>query len=251
MVHGCFRYSIYNLYSNAVRYLIIPIFCWVNKLKLKEIGWGALQNFLVMEPESGYQVWFFLSLQEKEVKRREEVRLSSIRGSGGLLSALLFLRFRVCIAWRSECVSGSETLVLRTFDMSSIFLLSSTFLKACSLSWLAKSPCTFAQWSETRSVVSTCLQTLGLYSPWNSPSQNTRVGSLSLPQRIFPTQGSNPGLRIAGGFFTSWATKEAQHLLKIKSKAASSFTSAPCNLSRNLCTRALQGTNGSKPRTSH
>ena len=31
-------------------------------------------------------------------------------------------------------------------------------------------------------------------SPWNSPGQNTGVGSLSLRQRIFPTQGSNPGL---------------------------------------------------------
>ena len=34
----------------------------------------------------------------------------------------------------------------------------------------------------------------GLYSPWNSPSQNTGVGSLSLLRGIFPTQGSNPGL---------------------------------------------------------
>ena len=32
------------------------------------------------------------------------------------------------------------------------------------------------------------------YSPWNSPGQNTGVGSLSLSQGIFPTQGSNPGL---------------------------------------------------------
>ena len=31
-------------------------------------------------------------------------------------------------------------------------------------------------------------------SPWNSPGQNTEVGSLSLLQEIFPTQGSNPGL---------------------------------------------------------
>ena len=31
-------------------------------------------------------------------------------------------------------------------------------------------------------------------SPWNSPGQNTAVGSLSLLQGIFPTQGSNPGL---------------------------------------------------------
>ena len=89
----------------------------------------------------------------------------------------------------------------------------------------------------------------GLYSPWNSPGQNTGVGSCSLLQGIFPTQGSNPGLphcrwilyqlshkgsprilewvafcfsrgssqpmdqtqvsRIAGGFFPSWAAREA------------------------------------------
>ena len=34
----------------------------------------------------------------------------------------------------------------------------------------------------------------GLYSPWNSPGQNTGVGRLSLLQGIFPTQGLNPGL---------------------------------------------------------
>ena len=33
-----------------------------------------------------------------------------------------------------------------------------------------------------------------IYSPWNSPDQNIGVGSLSLLQGIFPTQGSNPGL---------------------------------------------------------
>ena len=31
-------------------------------------------------------------------------------------------------------------------------------------------------------------------SPWNSTGQNTRVGSLSLLQGIFPTKESNPGL---------------------------------------------------------
>ena len=38
------------------------------------------------------------------------------------------------------------------------------------------------------------LQPHGLYSPWNSPDQKTRVGRLSLLQGIFPTQRSNPGL---------------------------------------------------------
>ena len=36
----------------------------------------------------------------------------------------------------------------------------------------------------------------GLYSPWTSLGQNTGVGSLSLLQEIFPTQGSNPGLLL-------------------------------------------------------
>ena len=43
-------------------------------------------------------------------------------------------------------------------------------------------------------VVSDSLRPHRLYSPWNSPGQNTGVGSCSLLQRIFPTQGSNPGL---------------------------------------------------------
>ena len=48
--------------------------------------------------------------------------------------------------------------------------------------------------SESRSVLSDSLQPHGLYSPWNSPGQDTGVGSLSFLQGIFSTQGSNPGL---------------------------------------------------------
>ena len=48
--------------------------------------------------------------------------------------------------------------------------------------------------SESHSVVSNSLQPQRLHSPWNSPGQNTGVGSLSLLQGIFPTQGSDPGL---------------------------------------------------------
>ena len=47
---------------------------------------------------------------------------------------------------------------------------------------------------QSHSVVSDCLRPRGLYSPWNSPGQNTGVGSLSLFQGIFLTQGSNPSL---------------------------------------------------------
>ena len=91
---------------------------------------------------------------------------------------------------------------------------------------------------------------LYIYSPRNSPGQNNGVDNLSLLQGIIPTQGLNPALPhcrwflyqlshqgrprilewvaypfssrssqsrnqtgvscIAGGFFTSWATREAQ-----------------------------------------
>ena len=65
--------------------------------------------------------------------------------------------------------------------------------------------------SESRLVMSNSLQPHELYSPWDSPVQSTRVASCflcpwnflgkkagvgchSLPQGIFLTQGSNPGL---------------------------------------------------------
>ena len=48
--------------------------------------------------------------------------------------------------------------------------------------------------SESCSVVSDSLQLHGLHCSWDSPGQNTGVGSSSLLQGIFPTQGSNPGL---------------------------------------------------------
>ena len=48
--------------------------------------------------------------------------------------------------------------------------------------------------SECCSVMSDSWRPHRLHSPWNSPGQNTGVGSLSLLQGIFPTQGSNPDL---------------------------------------------------------
>ena len=47
--------------------------------------------------------------------------------------------------------------------------------------------------SESQSVISNSLQPHGLYSPWNSPGQNTGASCHVLLQGIFPTQGLNPG----------------------------------------------------------
>ena len=52
--------------------------------------------------------------------------------------------------------------------------------------------------SESHSVMSDCLQPNELYSPRNSPGQNTEVGSHFLLQGIVQTQGSNSGLLHCG-----------------------------------------------------
>ena len=54
----------------------------------------------------------------------------------------------------------------------------------------------YSEVTESRSVVSDSLRPHGLWghSPWNSPGQNTGVGSLCLLQGIFPTQELNQGL---------------------------------------------------------
>ena len=107
--------------------------------------------------------------------------------------------------------------------------------------------------SEVTQSCPTLWDPMDLHSPWNFSGQNTGVGSLSLLQGIFPTQGSNLGLLhcrhilyqlshkgsrrilkwvaypffsesswprkwtrvscIAGGFFTNWAIRGAHSML--------------------------------------
>ena len=50
----------------------------------------------------------------------------------------------------------------------------------------------------------------GLYSPWDSPGQNTGVGSLFFLQGIFPTQGSNPGPLHCRWILYQLRTREVQ-----------------------------------------
>ena len=49
--------------------------------------------------------------------------------------------------------------------------------------------------SESHSVVSDSLQPHELYSPWNSPGQNTGLGIHSLLKRIFPIEPRSPALQ--------------------------------------------------------
>ena len=60
------------------------------------------------------------------------------------------------------------------------------------------------------SVVSDFLQPHGLYSPWNSPGQNTWVGTFPFSKWSSQPRDWTQVSCIAGRFFTSWATSEAQ-----------------------------------------
>ena len=50
----------------------------------------------------------------------------------------------------------------------------------------------------------------GLYSPWNSPGQNTGVGSFPFSRGSSQPRDQTQVSRIAGRFFTSWARRKAQ-----------------------------------------
>ena len=62
--------------------------------------------------------------------------------------------------------------------------------------------------NESCSVLSNSLRPPWTNRPWNSPGQNTGVGSLSLLQGIFPTQVSH----IVGGFFTSEPSGKSKNI---------------------------------------
>ena len=83
--------------------------------------------------------------------------------------------------------------------------------------------------SESHSVVSNSLQPHWLYNPCNSPGQNTGMGSLSLLQRIFPTQWSNPGLPHCRWIFYQLTHKGSPRILVWVAYPFSSGSSQPRN----------------------
>ena len=87
--------------------------------------------------------------------------------------------------------------------------------------------------------LSLTLRPHGLYSPWNSPGQNTGVGSLSLLQGTFPTQGSNPGLPNCRGILYQLSHKGSPRILVWVAYPFSSRSSRPRNQTRVSCIAAI------------
>ena len=66
------------------------------------------------------------------------------------------------------------------------------------------------KWSESCSVVFDSSWPHGLKSPWNSSGQNTRVVAVPFSRGSSQPRNQIQVSHIAGRFFTSWATREAQ-----------------------------------------
>ena len=79
------------------------------------------------------------------------------------------------------------------------------------------------------SVMSDSLLPHGLHSPWNSPGQNPAVGSSSLLQGIFPTQGWNPGLPHCRQFLYQLSHERSLRILEWVAYPFSSGSSQPKN----------------------
>ena len=88
---------------------------------------------------------------------------------------------------------------------------------------------------ESHSVMSDTVWPHGLYSPYNSPGQNTGVGSLSLLQGVFPTQGSNPGLPHCRQILYQLSHQRSPRILKWVAHSFSSRSSWPRNWTRVSC----------------
>ena len=65
------------------------------------------------------------------------------------------------------------------------------------------------------------------YSPWNSPGQNTRVGSRSLLQGIVPTRWSNPGVPHCRRILYQLSHEGSPRMLEWVSSPFSRGTSRP------------------------
>ena len=87
------------------------------------------------------------------------------------------------------------------------------------------------------------MQPHGLYSPWNSPGQNTGVHNHSFLQGIFPTQGLNPGLLHCRWILYQLSYQGSPRILEWIAYPFSSWYSWPRNQTRVSCIAGVLFTN--------
>ena len=111
---------------------------------------------------------------------------------------------RRCGLQQRRCTTPEDSLARPT---ASVALIQSALTMGQCCPRDAQEKSLYSMVSESCSVLSDSLRPHGLYAPWNSPGQDTGVGSLSLLQGIIPTQGSNPGLPHCRGLLCQLSHK--------------------------------------------
>ena len=89
--------------------------------------------------------------------------------------------------------NGTSLSISFTLNHSNVSFFKTKKSTTARVWWLPKVEYNFIR-GESCSVMSDSLCPCGLYSPWNSPGQNTGVDCCSLLQGIFPIQELNAGL---------------------------------------------------------
>ena len=131
---------------------------------------------------------------------------------GYLCPKILAVLHRISLSPVTTLAGGKNTYIFRRKDMLKKFLVWALTLcmivSSVPISALAMTFEDLQGWKKNGNnnadkivdveVIQSCptLWPCGLCSPWNSPSQNTGMGSLSLLQGIFPTQGLNPDVPV-------------------------------------------------------
>ena len=83
---------------------------------------------------------------------------------------------------------------------------------------------------ESCSIMSNSLWPHGLYSPWNSPGQNTGVGSIPFSRGSSQPRDQTQVCHIACGFFTSWATRSEVKWSEVAQSCPTLCNTMDCSL---------------------
>ena len=127
----------------------------------------------------------------------------SLKHHSSKASILLHSAFFIVQLSHPYMTTGKTIALTRWTFIDKVISLLFNMLSRLVITFLPRSKCLLISWlqspsadseSDSCSVLSDYLTPHGLYSPQNSPGQNTGLGSCSLLWWIFPTQGSNPGL---------------------------------------------------------
>ena len=159
----------------------LSLCCLIWELKL--IAHNSLSNL--------HWLWARDSDKQLEGKKKKQQNFIFIRFS----RILFYLLQRTLILIEGLKCHRTFILKMENKKKGAVPFIISTERKECSLQIsVSLVGSHFVSERESHSVVSDSWLPHGLWSPWNSPGQNIRAGSLSLLQGIFPTPGSNPGL---------------------------------------------------------